>query len=363
MAHSFHHSGQTFDCIPIDEQPAVRLRGLTSEATPPPAAAVPAPLTQGGTPPTTDQNNQEAGSQFDDAGNLRRCEPGTIPVRRVTLEEMSRFKTLKHFFAKGPGDAGRFHPPTQSAPPSFDGHWYAITYQTVNNYGGFSVLNLWRPYVSASAGQGFSLSQQWYSRGSGAQVQTAEVGWQNYPAKYGTENSALFIYWTADGYRTTGCYNLDCGAFFQFNNNYRLGGTWGAYSSSGGPQVEIALGYFLYQGNWWLQLGNDIVGYYPPSVYRYGPFTSYADTIEFGGETFGTTSYPPMGSGAFPAANYGYAAYQRLVLWRDALNNFYDASLGAYQPFPGCYLDSTPWWGGSANRTFFYFGGPGGRHC
>ena len=88
----------------------------------------------------------------------------------------------------------------------------------------------------------FSLSQQWYVGGSGASLQTAEIGIQNYPQKYGSEKSALFIYWTADGYKNTGRYNHDCAAFVQTNNKWHLGGVFGQYSTVGGAQYYVALG-------------------------------------------------------------------------------------------------------------------------
>jgi hypothetical protein len=96
----------------------------------------------------------------------------------------------------------------------------------VDNLGGNSTLNYWNPPVNESEGEAFSLSQQWYVGGTGTTLpglQTAEVGWQNYPAHYGDNNSHLFIYWTADGYKTTGCYNLDCVGFVQTDPNWVLG--------------------------------------------------------------------------------------------------------------------------------------------
>jgi hypothetical protein len=86
-------------------------------------------------------------------------------------------------------------------------HHYAFTAHFVNNLGGNSNLNLWNDYVNNNVGQQMSLSQQWYAGGS--PTQTAEVGWQAQPSVWGTYNSVLFIYWTADGYDNTGCYNLD----------------------------------------------------------------------------------------------------------------------------------------------------------
>jgi hypothetical protein len=135
----------------------------------------------------------------------------------------------------------------------------------VNNYGGFTTLSLYSSFVNTSLGRVFSLSQQWYA-GFSPTTQTAEIGIQNFPAKYGSENSVLFIYWTADGYQQTGCYNLDCAAFVQINNNWVLGGAFPNYSTDGGAQAEVTLGYEFLGGNWWMYANGDWVGYYPGSI-------------------------------------------------------------------------------------------------
>ena len=56
----------------------------------------------------------------------------------------------------------------------------------------------------------FSLSQQWVAGGSGPSLQTIEGGWHVYPAFHNDPSpiTRLFIYWTADGYSSTGNYNL-----------------------------------------------------------------------------------------------------------------------------------------------------------
>jgi len=353
VSNSYVLDGQYFDCIGIAQQPSVRLLGLTSIASPPPD------------PPTPDENvstpqigPEQKGDTF---GNPIGCAPGSIPMRRITLEELSRFETLQQYFEKGPGGAGQL--PTIS--PAVATHKYAHSYQYVTNYGASNTLNLWSPPINTALEQVFSLAQHWivnfYSNNV---VQTVEGGWQVYPQKYATANSVLFIYWTADGYQTTGCYNLDCPGFVQTSSSLHLGAGFTNYSVAGGAQFEIKLTRRLYQGGWWLGLGSMWVGYYPVSLYQGGPLANNAAQVDFGGETVGTTSWPPMGGGSFAHSGYRHAAYQRLVRYfHNTAGNYVSAGLTPTQPSPSCYTDRTFNKSGTSWGTYFYFGGPGGTSC
>jgi hypothetical protein len=92
---SFELDGQTFDCVPVMQQPSVRLRGTGQPASPPPAPIGPNNGLSDATRPQI-----SPGLNVDPHGNLKSCTSGNIPIRRVTLEEMSRFETLAHFFQK-----------------------------------------------------------------------------------------------------------------------------------------------------------------------------------------------------------------------------------------------------------------------
>src|ERR1700688_802203 len=237
--HSFLHDGQHFDCLPIEQQPSVRGLGLSHvEIAPPP------PLEVAAEPGAPAEPRGKAGSPLtlghhDSFGNEIRCAAGTIPMRRVTLEEMTRFETLRQFFEKGPDGAGQIELQEGKAAPPKPVYKDARAYEQVDNLGGSSLLNLWMPPIDTGATQVFSLSQHWYTGGN--PVQTVEGGWQAFPQKYNTVNSVLFIYWTADGYNRTGCYNLDCAAFVQVNSNWALGASFSHYSTPGGTQYEFDL--------------------------------------------------------------------------------------------------------------------------
>jgi Neprosin len=362
---SYALDDQIFDCVPIGQQPSVRLLGLQTVSAPPPAPPVPvsgSPFDDTGV--GAHIAVQKSATGRDAYGHEQSCAAGTIPMRRITLQEISRFETLQKFFDKGPNGAGRVQQKQGggTVPPATNGHSYAHEYQNVNNYGGYSALSLYRPYVNTALNEIFSLSQQWYVAWTPV-LQTAEIGIQNYPAKYGSENSALFIYWTADGYNSTGCYNLDCAGFVQTNSNWHLGGGFTNYSTVGGAQYEVALGFYFYQGNWWMAAGSDWVGYYPGSLYRGGPLSQYATEFDLGGESVGSTVWPPMGSGQFAIRGYPYSAYHRAIVYRDANNGGHYPSLTVSQPPPACQTATPEQWGGTTWQYYFYFGGPGGKNC
>jgi hypothetical protein len=349
--HSFLLDAHYIDCIPIEQQPSVRALGLKQIAAPPPAMQTPSHGRSGAGPLPLEMG------LTDEFGNRVECEEGTIPMRRVTLEDVTRFKTLREFFQKGPDGAGQS---PSVPPPSIQGHAHAYGYQqNINNIGGSVNLNLWDPSVNSVAGQIFSLSQLWYEGGS--PVQTVESGWQVFPQMWNTNGAVLFIYWTADGYWSTGCYNLSCPGFVQTGHNVVLGApNWTTYSVSGGNQAVFLLRWQFYQGNWWFYFNDDsgLVGYYPGTIFKNGQMSRYSTEQIFGGETVSTSSsWPPMGSGAYASSGYGYAAFQNLMVYLD-LNG------GPHWPNLTIGRDSTCYTSTfTPSSEILFFGGPAGNGC
>lgn len=358
VKHSFLLDGHPFDCVPIAQQPAVRQLGLKTIATPPDA-----PGATSDAAPLAQLDKTEA---TDALGNSTACTDGTIPMRRVTLDDLSRFKTLSEYFQKGPGGAGQAQLPG-IGPSVTATHKYAHAYENVANLGGSSFNNLWSPAVNTGLGEIFALSQFWYVNFTGP-VQTVEMGLQNYPQKYGVSKSVLFIYWTSDGYNKVGCYNLDCKGFVQTNKNVYLGKGFNNYSTLGGTQYAPQLSAFLTGGNWWLYLNGtaaaNAIGYYPASVFHNAPLSKAASEIDYGGEVVGTTIWPPMGSGQFAKKGFRYAAYDHNIIYYPNTSYYSVAKLTAAQPSPSCFTDDlhnasdNSGWG-----TYFFFGGPGGKGC
>ena len=301
VLHSFtDENGSVFDSIPLEHQPSVKDsgRGLSK------APDLPAIKGKSGSKEKMTANHVESllsQNRKDKFGNAMTSPVGTIPFRRITLQELTRFETLQHFFQKSPVGSGR--PPSEVAASNATAaatHRWAHAYQNVDNLGGHSFLNMWDPSIGAD--QIFSLSQHWYVGGSGSNLQTAEVGWQVYPEKYGSSQPVFFIFWTADDHISTGCYNLDCSGFVQTNNSWTIGGTLAPVSVTNGQQYEIEVAFYLNQGDWWLYIGgtdaSHAIGYYPTSIYNNGAMASKASEIDYGGEVVGTTDWPPMGERA-----------------------------------------------------------------
>lgn len=364
--HSFaDETDAIYDCIPVEQQPS--LKGLKGSV----PSAPDAPGHEH--PPDSKDERQDSlvpsplgPDKKDRFGNLMYCPPDTIPMRRVTIEQLTRFETLHDFFQKGPRGTGR--PPRMIEPLTVSPtHRWAHAYQLVNNGGGHSYLNLWNPSIGTN--QIFSLSQHWYiAGGSGGSLQTIECGWQVYPQFYGDRATHLFTYWTADNYNQTGCYNLTCNAFVQIP-----GAAWAPgmaltqVSTYGGIQQVMELAYWHTGGRWWLYVNgtsaSNAIGYYPDTIYRGGALSRNATEIDYGGETVGTTSFPSMGSGHFAAEGWQKAAYQRTIgYYLPSGGSMVNASLTRSQEWPTCYTAElntyvSPWF------KALWFGGPGGNPC
>lgn len=261
--------------------------------------------------------------------------------------------------------------------PVVTGRDYAVYEQVVDVIAAQSTLNTWMPSVQSNGE--LSLSQLWIAGDLvdgfvTKDTQTIEIGYQVLPILYGDNNPHLFIYYTADGYRDTGCYNQDCPGFVQTSNILDLGGTIPG-STLGGNQIEGTIAFYRdpSTGNWILfyvdSAGNYIQsGFYNASIFGSGQLSQHGDFIQFGGEVTKTDdaihTTTDMGSGAFPNAGYSNAAYQRNLKYMD-LNGVVRAvtSTDVRVTNSNCYTlteGTNPSWG-----TSFYFGGPGfnGASC
>ena len=356
--HSFLElGGRPVDCIPIEQQPSLRNSGppVAPPSGPPPLASDAA----SGELPTGEPARQLHPEWKDRYGNAMWCPQGTIPMLRITLEQVTRFRTLRDFFSKAPG-GGRH--PRFGGPRSAAKHKWANAYQNIANVGGASAIQICMPATGTTT-YDFSLSQQWHAAGSDATLQTVEGGWMVYPDFFQTASPCLFIYWTADNYGGQGCYNLTCSAFVQINNLYVLGG---ALPYAPGIRSHIYMGWWLQNNCWWLNIapqGGDqftAIGYYPVSIFQNGLMATGAQDIDFGGETSALTSWPPMGNGEFASSN-SPAWQQNLAYYTGNTGQW--AQVTPRQLSSNCYTIEVSTVGGPGGPPCIYYGGPGGTDC
>ncbi|MBI1214099.1 MAG: DUF239 domain-containing protein [Alphaproteobacteria bacterium] len=338
---------QTFDCIPMREQPSLR---NTNE----PVDMAPDPNTPGalvlGRPDAI-------------------CPPNSVPFAQLRMSVLTRFRTLDDFFSKDHGQTSyRFQSRTPAAPVVK--HRYVVLYlKDEKTEGVRSTLNIWSPSV---AGNDMSLSQTWIVGKTPQSVtQTLESGWQHWRG-WDDSRSAPFIYSTRDGYKandgTKGCYNLRCKGFVQTTPQVVFAPFADAlYSVKGGRQGELAIEWRRKSdtGNWWVKMNGVWLGYYPAALFAGATLANRNEPleVEFGGENTGIAPQAEMGSGEHARFKDGHAAYQSGMARLNPAGQW--VAMRPYTQsvdYPDCYsLERVFGAPNNASITKFFFGGPGLR--
>ncbi|TVU08499.1 hypothetical protein EJB05_41904 [Eragrostis curvula] len=200
----------------------------------------------------------------------------------------------------------------------------------------------------------------WVSDGKpyGSDFNEIQAGWVVDPSRYGDNKAHFFVYWTADGYRSVGCYNLDCNGFVPVNGAPITPGD--ALEPAHG-QAKISFKIFKNKedGDWWLHFGYGVnnfrpVGFWPKSLFTY--LEDHAELITWGGFTkcFRGNACPPMGNGQWPGKNS--ASFQNVQLVGTNGQGYVPPvwTLDVYADNKKCYQAST------FLDDMFYYGGPGG---
>ncbi|CAL5197249.1 unnamed protein product [Lathyrus oleraceus] len=279
------------------------------------------------------------------------CPEGTVPVRRVTEQDMLRAYSIDSFGTKA---ANRFP------------HEHAVALVDKDEFfGAKATFNIWSPHLDSQ--NEFSLSQMWLVSGSyGKDLNSIEAGWHIYPRLYGDDRPRFFIYWTADAYKSTGCHNLWCPGFVHTNQDFPIGAELPKLSSYKGQQFSITLKISKDKntGNWLLGYGDGdgtTIGYWPAPLFTHLKY--HADEVHFGGEIVnaksrGSHTSTAMGSGHFAEEGWGKAAYIRNMQVIDSDDNLIPLANPTYLASnPNCYNiqgKTSPKWG-----DHIYFGGPG----
>jgi hypothetical protein len=350
-------SGQILDWVDIHSQlPGHRI------ATPPPMPHIRAKRQRGRATRMAQFELQEEGSKLGPEG--------TVPIFRTKLTKLRFNKTLNDFLSKhGHAIVARHDDGQGLEQPETGGpHDYGATAQSVNCLGGEGSISLFDPYTAHS--DEFSLSQIGLegNREQGGR-QTVEAGWQEFRDKYGDWIPHLFVFYTTNGYTkqgdNIGGYNQEVKGWVQYSQSVYPGATSNHVSTPGGDQWELFAKYQLYQGNWWLNVGGEWIGYYPASLFSNPGLRNGADRILFFGEIVDSASHTDatqtqMGTGYFAEYQWPYAAYQRLLRYQTNAN-------GAMSDYNGSSIvtDSKEYDvelhmnSGTDWRSYFWFGGPG----
>ncbi|XP_013584785.1 PREDICTED: uncharacterized protein LOC106293666 [Brassica oleracea var. oleracea] len=339
--------GDIIDCVPIHSQPAFDHPLLKNHIIQMKPSFIPESTS------TYTKKKINATQAWHKNG---RCPKNTVPIRRIKKEDILRSKSIKSY--------GKKTTPSSPQATTFDpskGHEYAVMNSMNGTFFGtqFSV-NIWKPEVQVA--DEFSLAQTWLVSGVGTTRNTIEAGLQVYPRIYGDNNLRLFVYWTADGYQSTGCYNNACSGFVQRSNLITVGGTYTTVSEYDGDQYDLSMLIWKDGENWWLKVGEELVGYWPGKLFN--SLGDGATIVQWGGEivnleTGGKHTTTDMGSGHFADEGFKKSSYFRNLMTIDETNTLIEPQ-GVY-PTTGhdnCYNIKAGDAGSSWGVNFFY-GGPG----
>ncbi|CAN6994854.1 unnamed protein product [Brassica rapa subsp. trilocularis] len=183
-----------------------------------------------------------------------------------------------------------------------------------------------------------------------------------YPGISGDKNLRLFVFWTADGYGKTGCYNIDCPGFVQTSNRITIGRAYKSVSKYEGVQHVLPILIWKDVDRWWLQVDKEVVGYWPDKIFS--SLGKGATDIDWGGEivndkTGGKHTSTEMGSGHFAKEGFKKASYFKNLMIVDKSNTLIEPQ-GLYSDVTNenCYSIKKGRNGTAWGISFFY-GGPG----
>ncbi|XP_042518586.1 uncharacterized protein LOC122092337 [Macadamia integrifolia] len=233
------------------------------------------------------------------------CPVGSVPVRRLQIEDILRSPSVKSFGRKN------------------SVIWAAVE-ASGEFYGTRGSLNIWNPSVK-SAGQ-FSLSQLWVING---------------------DNEIIEAGWHTDNYDKTGCYNTLCPGFVQVSTKVAVGVTLDQVSTYHGHEYEMELTVVkdAKTKNWWIYYSKEPVGYWPSSLYK-GLGSGAANAVNWGGEALSPNTkgqWPPMGSSHFPLTNgdnIGKSCFisNIQISKKDSSWDNYPLNATVYQDAPRCSI-------------------------
>ncbi|XP_020532254.1 uncharacterized protein LOC18424157 [Amborella trichopoda] len=269
-----------------------------------------------------------------------RCPLRTVPIRRITRADLLRAGSITNFGKKSLNSSEIEHA--------------TVFVNDKRYFGARAEMAVWQPLVDGIAE--LSESQIRVVNDQGSQIIVIQAGYTVNPELTGDQLPRFYIYWTVDGYNSTGCYNVLCPGFVQITDLVYLNSEIGPVSIYGVAESTITLHIHkdIRTSNWWLTVQDITMGYWPAAILNN---LSSASKIEWGGEVKNTRpggehTSTQMGSGHFSSEGSMRAgAFYQLSYDTDLTTNDFEE----YQTFTDHYTCYTV----DRNGNSFYYGGPG----
>ncbi|KAI3849395.1 hypothetical protein MKW92_036991 [Papaver armeniacum] len=277
------------------------------------------------------------------------CPEGTVPIRRPG----------KNYHPNPTSSDKHLHP--SSSKIFANTNEYAIVTPVGDNFqGAQATINIWKPLIEQP--EEYSTSQIWIASGDNKEV--IETGWEVNKSLYGGEEPRLFVYWTADQFNSTGCYNIQCTGFVQTTSKVSLGSGFQNVSIFHGNQYAATFIIFKEKssGNWWVHVQGVIIGYWPHFLFK--QLSLKATRVDFGGQILNTHpnkrhTSTQMGSGHLPSeGGFGTSSqFSRVKVFGGNYEAKIPERVLMIKTNPSCYGLKL----GQADSSgiTFYYGGPG----
>ncbi|CAN1140210.1 hypothetical protein LINPERHAP2_LOCUS11726 [Linum perenne] len=245
------------------------------------------------------QNDKLHNNRFDIWLNGKGCPTNTIPIKRVTKEELAKINIA----------TGLAH--RNSINENLGVQKVAVlrTSEKKKYYGGAMSTSVYHPIVQSMQ---YSSSRIVVRNGN----DSIAVGWTVNPNLYPDNETRLFIYTNT---KDSHCYNTYCPGFVITTSKLPLDLLLKPYSVIGEHfwyETDFFVAKDAKTGDWSLVLREDktTMGYWPQKIFT--NLADSADYIEWGGEVYsppGTTP-PPMGFGHLPNRGLFYDCFGKSII-------------------------------------------------
>ncbi|XP_010530344.1 PREDICTED: uncharacterized protein LOC104806929 [Tarenaya hassleriana] len=244
----------------------------------------------------------------------------------------------------------------------FPGQHFA-TIETKNDgsvyVGAVAEISIQSPHVKLNQ---YSKAQIWVENGP----TSLQAGWAVHPRIYGDSRPRFTTYWTGDGYKSTGCYNVVCPGFVQTSSYIFPGKPYPQISQYGVTPVyaTILITKDPTTKNWLLYHDYKNVGYWPREIVP--SMDVGATRVRYGGNTYVSPDgiSPQMGDGNFPNVDISKCANFRrnsLILEGSAPIDIDGNKMTKYTDSDTCF--KLKYFGVEIKEfgPIFAYGGPGGQ--
>uniref|UniRef100_A0ACD5ZDX7 Uncharacterized protein n=1 Tax=Avena sativa TaxID=4498 RepID=A0ACD5ZDX7_AVESA len=271
------------------------------------------------------------------------CPEGSVPILQDRKD--------------GKIDISNFHPTA-----SYVGKGELAGIKTIDDiYGTYVSINVYDPKKT----EDFSASWVEMSNNENrSYYETIAVGSVVWPSLHGDNFARFHASWYGKG--NNACWDHRCPSFVQVSPSVGLGGRVKPISIYNGPQYEMQVLLFKdpKTTNWWLAHGKNKtpIGYWPSSLFD--NLKDKSNIAFWGGHLSGPTvqsNFPEMGSGHFASEGFGKAAFMRDIKIVDGNNKYATPNIVktiASSSKMTCYTVDK--FGHDDGGMHVYYGGPGG---